>query len=364
MQNDLNFLQSKYFNSKNKKLTALVEKHKNGKISSAKYYKILENYLKKNASQSDGMYGTIITMSMNDYPNISLFLESDRLQKNLRNDRLSKDLQKVIDAMKTTITYVEFKKILEETDDFRDVDQLMALISQMPEDFKKEYVSAALSRFIEASNRSKKINPVALVSEERLLVEQLRIALSETKSEIEVSFLSDFFVYLSDYMRTSISADDYAYFKSRFDKFQKMWDKYSYYNNMYKLQADFAFLEEYYNVNDRRNEIFIDQITKENVLSKGKNSSPEINIDITSLLSGNKKIIVCITGGFHSKGFTEILDEKNISYAVITPNIRAGVGNVINNYENLALEQAAIFSQTLALALASQSSNAKLQNSF
>lgn len=359
MQNDLNFLQSKYFNSKNKKLAALAQKHKNGEISSAKYYKILANYLKKNARQSDGIYGAIITMSMDDYPNISLFLEADRLQSKLKSGRLSQDFQGVIDAMKAAVSYGEFKKILEETDDFRDVERLMAFISQMPEDFKKQHISAELSRFIEAANLSKKINPVALISEERLLVEQIRIALSENKQELEISFLSDFFVYFSDYMRTSISADDHSYFQSRFDKFQKMWDKYAYYNNMYKLQADFALLKEYYDVNDRRNEIFLEQIAKTNVLSKGETAAPRTNIDIAALLGGNKNIIVCITGGYHSKGFTELLDKKNISYAVITPNVRGGIENVIQNYESLALEQAAIFSQTLALTLASQSSNIK-----
>lgn len=362
MQNDLEFMQNKYFNYKNKKFESIIKKHKKGNIDNAKFYKILANYLNRNSNQSYGEFGTLIPLTLNDYPNISLFLEIDKVQKTINTKKAVKNLQEIIAYLKENMSFNNYRKLLADTNELQDSDKLLYFIATMPEDFKKEYISRDLSQSIAVANYLKQINPVKLITEERLLIEQIRISLSMNKQEVEISFLSDMFNYFSEYMNASISADDHEYFQSKFDKFRNLWSKYSYYDQMNSLQEDFDLLKEYYQVNDNRNEIFIENISKYEKIEKGKNDIPLINQSFEQLLSGKENIIVCVTGGYHSKGLADLLSSNKVSHAIITPSVFGDIEGVLAKYENLAIEQSAIFSQTLALSLASQASGAERMN--
>ena len=355
LQKELDFFQAKYFNARNKKLSKLVKKHKEGKISSAKYYTLLFNYLKKNSDQSHDTYGTLMPMDMSDYPNICLLLHSYKLQDSLNVKKINKDLNKLVAALKESVSFSEYKKILEQTGNFQDMYQLVSYLSKMPEDFKNKHFSPGIAKYIEVTSRAKQINPVDLIAEERFLVQEIRIALSSGKNELEISFLSDFFLYFCDYLKTSISADDYAYLKGSFDRFVTLWNKYSFHNKtMRELQEDFAFLNEYYEINDNRNEIFIKQIEKSVVLKSGTLPVPVTKESASAMLENKKNIIVCVTGGYHSKGLTELLAGKKVSFIVITPSVSGNVESTLAKYEREASEQAKIFSQSLALSLFSQ----------
>ncbi|MCL2144418.1 MAG: hypothetical protein FWH43_02850, partial [Endomicrobia bacterium] len=74
----------------------------------------------------------------------------------------------------------------------------------------------------------------------------------------------------------------------------------------------------------------------------------------------------CVTGGYHTKGLTDLLSSKNISYAVLTPNISDGgdIGAIHKNYENTALEQSGILSEGLQLTLFSQILNGEAGPEF
>jgi hypothetical protein len=212
-----------------------------------------------------------------------------------------------------------------------------------------------LVKFIEFNEKSKQINPVKMVTEERLLIENIRTSLSKNRSEIEVSFLSDMLLYFEDYLKTSISADDYAYLQSRFDKFLSMWEKYSLYNKtMADLKEDLTLLKEYYAVNDDRNEIFLKALFKDRSIGANKNSKAVFNETVSALAQGKKNVIVCVTGGYHSKGMADLLAKDSISYAVLTPMVSGGVKDSWENYEREARQQSVIFSQSLALSMFSQ----------
>ncbi|MCL2485560.1 MAG: nucleoside monophosphate kinase, partial [Endomicrobia bacterium] len=354
MNNDLIFLQKKYFNPANKKLSRLVKDHKSGKTASHKYYRTLLSYLQKNSEQSEGSYGTIMPLDLNDYPNILLFLRSDKLKRSLNNSKVSSDLQKIVLALRGELSYTQYQKLLYSTDNFKDTTALISHLNNLPEEFKTKYFTRDIKSFIEITSVFHVINPVELIKEERKLVENIRIALSLNKNELEVSFLSDFFLYFEDYMTTSIAADDHEYFENRFDKFKNMWVKYSFYNVLPQLEADFAVLSEYYSVNDKRNEIFISELSKHFDMKNKNASNSVLNKKAEDIISGKSNVIVCITGGYHSKGLSELLAGKNISYAVITPSISGDISAALQNYEALAVEQAKIFSQALALSLFSQ----------
>jgi hypothetical protein len=134
-----------------------------------------------------------------------------------------------------------------------------------------------------------------MIKEEKQLIEALRIAFSNDVAELEVSFLSDFFSSFEDYLTNRLSAEDYEYFVSRFEKFQKIWSKYTYKNHIKDLSDYFPLLNEYYKVNAQRNHVFFDKIAQ--------------FLPISAHAEDND-IVVLVSGGFHTEGLTKILPRR------------------------------------------------------
>ncbi|MCL2334533.1 MAG: hypothetical protein FWC57_00535, partial [Endomicrobia bacterium] len=352
LRNELEFFQLKYFSHENRRLAKLIDKHKKGYVSSEKYYSILLNYLKRNSAQSSGYYGTVMPLDMKDYPDICLFLYVSKIGKKLNQKTVNRDLGTIVGNIKETVSYSEYKTLLDQTGGFKDIDPLFDFIKRK----NISNIPASVSDFMEFNDKSKAVNPVKLITEERLLIENIRVALSKNRNELEVSFLSDMLSYFEDYLKTSISADDSAYLKSRFGKFQSLWEKYSPYNKtMTDLKEDIGLLNEYYAVNDERNEIFLKNINvKTNVAPSADKPKAVYNETVAKLVSGKKNVIVCVTGGYHSKGLTDLLAAGGISYAVLTPMVSGGVEKALKKYEETARAEAQMFSSTLQLSLFSQ----------
>ncbi|MDR2191832.1 MAG: hypothetical protein LBO62_02995, partial [Endomicrobium sp.] len=330
------------------------ESSKSGKIPAAKYYARLIDARNKNAAQSLGKYGAAMPFDINDYPNICLFLYADKMRRNINGNKVEKELEKLIAGLKDSLSYGEYKAFLERVDDFQNVSQIAAELDRMPEEFKGKYFTPEITKFLDMSVKFRQINPIELVSEERMLVEDIRAALSLNKTELEISFLSDFFLYFEDYLKASISAADYEYLQKKFDKFITLWDKYAFYNQMKGLEADFKLLKDYYEANDKRNEIFLSAFSQ-NADIENKNFSKRVfNAPVSKIIEGKKDIIVVVTGGYHTKGLADLLNAKGVSYAVVTPSVSGKIEDALKNYENAAAEQAAIFSQSLQLSLFSQ----------
>ncbi|MFH1319446.1 MAG: hypothetical protein ABII90_02180, partial [Bacteroidota bacterium] len=236
-----------------------------------------------------------------------------------------------------------------------------------------------------------------MIEEEKRLVEELRIAFSKDISELEVSFLADFYSYFKDYLLNTLSIDDYKYFILKFDKFKSVWNKYAFNSSIDELAEDFNLLNEYYESNCKRNYSFLKNIpeisqnihfqeipenknnnistqpqmslqgastTKQSSMSlRGasatKQSQPlntnfsNLNKTLSEVLK-NSKIVVIVTGGFHSEGLKSLLQDKKISYLTITPNVIQDTSISNSIYSTLAKKQAKLFgSQALALALGS-----------
>ncbi|MDR3113458.1 MAG: hypothetical protein LBU09_03700 [Endomicrobium sp.] len=354
LRKDLSFIQQKYFNAKNIKLEELVESHRNGNISSSKYYKRLINIRGKNSAQSLGRYGATMPFDLNEYPNVCLFLYVDKLGSAINYSKANSELTKLISRLKEDISYADYKDLLARTDNFQNSYLLFAELDAMPKEFKDKYLTPELAKLAHIQTKLRQINPVELISEERFLVEDIRVALSLNKTELEVSFLSDFFLYFEDYLKASISAADYEYLEKKFDKFLGLWDKYAFYNQISDLKEDFKLLKEYYEANDKRNEIFLSVVSQEAAIENRNSLKQIFNEPLSKLLDGKKNIVIAVTGGYHTKGLADLLNAKRISYAVVTPNTSGGVKEAYENYENAASQQAKIFSQTLQLSLFAQ----------
>ena len=332
-EKDLNFLQHKYLNVKNKKFNDLINKYRNGKIEARKYYKILFQYVNKYSEPTNGIYGTLLPIKTNDYPNIKTYILLGEYEKNIKFAKITAELKKILAALKTNISYEQYSNIIKNTNNLKDINELVTILNTMPQDFKDANFSNEIKNFINYVEISKQINPVKLVEEERILVENIRLALSKDEAEFDISYLSDFFNYFKDYLNTSITANNYQYFSKNFDKFKTLWDKYTYYNQINKYEKEFNLLSNYYETNVKRDYLFLEQIKKNISLKPGTNGKQDNNY--FNILKSSKNIVLVVTGGFHTEGLKNIVTENKISYVVITPNIKGSADFANNRYEQL-----------------------------
>ena len=346
-EKELSFYQKKYLGSDNIKFSEIVKKYNSGKLDTYDFYKSLFSYVKKYQQTSKHRYSDIIDLSIDDYPNMDMYLQVYEIQKRINLKDLTEQLKIIIKNLKQELSYSEYSKFLANTNNFTDKYALIASLDKLPAEYKQKYISKQLNDFIKSVKLQKNINPVELIDEERALVGQIRSVLSQNKAELEVSFLIDFFKYFKDFMLANISADDHQYFMGQIDKFINLWNKYSFYDKpMLELLERIPFINEYYAVNDYRNEIFMKKLN----IANNNISRKELPTRSFSSLIGGKKIAIVITGGYHTKGLTELLSKNNVSYAVITPTVLANIDNTYEKYEAAVKEEAAIASQTLASA--------------
>ncbi|MCX5782769.1 MAG: hypothetical protein NT145_08775, partial [Elusimicrobia bacterium] len=356
LKEDLKFIQAKYFNYKNKKFNEIIIKQKEGKISSEKYFKILKKYADK-INEDPKKYNSTFTVDINNYSNITGYLELlDKGQK-LDYKRISGQLQQFINEIKKTIPYQDYKLLVEKTENFSKLDLLYTYLAEISERAKNiSYGYPDLKKFFDYLEKGRALNPLQLVKEEKKLIEEIRIGLSEDIAELEVSFLNDFFTYFEDYLTNKLQSEDYEYFKERFTKFKLVWGKYTYKDKLQDLETDFKLLDEYYNVNEERNKSFVANILNgrekkveceaRNKILEGSLLStvsclPSAAVDeVVNSLSDAKEIIVIITGGFHTEGLEKLFSERNISYLTITPNITGCTKESVLIYEEIAKHQA------------------------
>ncbi|MCX5782154.1 MAG: LOG family protein, partial [Elusimicrobia bacterium] len=121
-----------------------------------------------------------------------------------------------------------------------------------------------------------------------------------------------------------------------------------------ELSSCSELFDKFYSVNVERNEYFIKNIFGEAPLSQNKNekiaSHPDPISKTIASLENAKDIAVVVTGGFHTEGFAKILEDRNISYLVITPNVTNDTKFAKSVYDQLAKKYAKEFaSQTVAL---------------
>ncbi|MGA2091087.1 MAG: hypothetical protein ABSH12_06470 [Endomicrobiales bacterium] len=323
LDDDIALLKARYLNRKNNKLNALLKDYRDHTISAQNYYKRIKRYVDKINEQPD-KYNALFKIRMANYPSTTAYLELLDLDTHLNSPRISRQLQSLIQELRSMLPYSEYNSLIRQTDSFSKTDKLYELLAQIAHvnkiDLRRNFPD--LDHFFTYLEKRKSVNPVQLIQEEKRLIEELRIALSHDVNEVEISFLADFYDTFKDYLFNKLSANDYEYFVSRFDKFKTIWAKYTYTNHLKDLETEFPVLDEYYKVNNDRTNCFVKNI----------------------LNDSSHNVIVMVTGGFHSEGLQKLLEDRHISYRTITPNVvnDAGSNNV---YQEIIKEQAAVFSR-------------------
>jgi len=345
LERDLGFITAEFIGPANKKLNDIISRRKLGRINDGKYYALLAGYVARiNADAHD--FGDMHNISITDYPNILSQIELTQIAKKLNYNKIPRQAQQFIADIKSNVTYSQYNSLLQKTANFTKTDDLYIQLAAIRHRETLRTVIMKypdLSRFLDFTEKNSDINPLELINEERRLIGQIRIALSADVSEVEVSFVADFFDCFRDYLSAKLSAEDYAYFNAKFGKFRNIWAKYAPVDKITALTADFQLLNDYYKANETRNEIFIknmpELIAGTNVRMAGVEAA---QYDDADRLLGDSRVILLVTGGFHTQGINKLLRERNIPYITITPNVTTDAAAAGVMYSKLVKKQAAM----------------------
>lgn len=353
---EISILNNYYTNEQNKRFSRILSKYKNGEINNVKFYKILLKYAEK-INNSPEKYNNIVPIDKSSYPNISRYMDLSKQSTEINTRLLGVQLQEFLTILKREMSYNSYKKLLDATNNFSDTEKLIDFLSKVCEErnFDLSKNLNELNKFIKIKNSNSLFNPVELLNEERILTDQIRMALSYDNTEYEIAFINDFQEYFQNYLKYSLNSGDWEYFKQSFDKFRLLYSKYAVIDRLKDIEKDFPHISKYYEVNSERNNIFIENILNDTDKITKLNSSGGRNAE--EIIKQSKEIIIVITGGYHSVDLQNILSAKNINSIVITPNITGDHGQANKKYENIIKEQNKILSQALAFKLASCSSD-------
>jgi len=340
---DITRLKDTYYNKDQKQLEYMVKRYKDGKLEAKKYYRLLDKFSEK------------LDVDIYGYHNIIGYINLIDRERKLDYKRIAAELQQFVGVIKQKLPYAAYRELLEKTDNFSKVDKVYTYLQNLAREYNINLAHSLpeLNSFFEYVDASQKVNPVDLVSEEKMLVGVLEMKLGRNQSQNDVAFMVDFFRYFEDYLENKISADDYAYFTANSDKFKLMWVRYIDNYKMSMLAPYLKTCDEFYKANLERNEYFVKTILGETpkISLNLEYDSPYIADSEKALLSLQKakSIKVVVTGGFHTAGISKLLEKQKVSYLVITPNVTQDTKLSQELYDKIAKEESKYLFQAFEL---------------
>ncbi|MDR1195364.1 MAG: hypothetical protein LBL00_02690, partial [Endomicrobium sp.] len=340
LDKELALLINKYFNFKNRRFNELSKRYKSGRISANKYYSALVKYINE-ANKGEDKYDSIYYINLDAYPNVKRYIAINGMTRLLNYRQITAQMRLFIKELKEKIPYSAYSALLEKTKNFENLNDLYVYVPALLKDYNivLDDSKSDLKLFFDYVQREKDLNPLELIKEEKRLIEKIRLGLSEDKSELEISFAADFYEYLKDYLSASISSDDYKYFKEKFALFKSVWEKYTYESALNSPEIDFKEINEFYDTNFKRDEIFSEKLSIQKAGNTQKTDAASITAQELAGILKNAEISAVVTGGFHSEGLQNICEQNNVSYITITPNV-AGFEDSNHIYTELAKRQA------------------------
>lgn len=345
MNRGLEMLKSRYWGMQNKRLDRMISAYRAGHLSSSRYYRQLEKYIEK-INENPAGYNNPYPINLAQYPAIVARIEMSDLERHVNYQRANQQLIVLIEELKVQLSYTDFCALLNETDNFSDkyalCEQVRRIDQELHFNVRKRFPD--LFRYLRVMELGRDINSVELVRQEQQIVEDLRFACSRSAAEREIAFLADFFGTFLDYLSVRLSAEDYAYFSMRFEKFKHIISRYLTPESMADMAKYFSALDAYYAANIRRNTVFVD------ALFRDAGTGP-----------AGRDVFVLVTGGFHADGVGRMLAEKKISYITVTPETGSTSSQGATVFNEQVTRQSRLFSsQGLSLTLPSCLANTKV----
>ena len=332
-----------YISSENKKVNRIIENYKQEKIKTDKYIELL---LKK-AKETDinlSKYGTIIK-----------FAQIISKQKAFDVKKLNDEIANLLNELKERLSFQEYKSLTEKASKKEfEVEFYFDLLKKAKDlDLLSDKKYKNTNAFFEYLVLNQNINTINLANEEKLFVKELRDKLAQTQAEKDIYFLQQSLEKLSQYLTNKMTAKDYEEFSESITKFKLLWEKYIYIDNLTSLTEYFDLADTFYKNNVERNRVFIKNVfgKKANKPVNGlriKNSLINHKDKVLEAISNGRKIHVVITGGFHTYGFNKLLEDENINYIVITPNVTGETTKAESLYKNIFKEEYDITNTTFA----------------
>ncbi|MDR2399610.1 MAG: hypothetical protein LBD61_04200, partial [Endomicrobium sp.] len=339
---DIQDLKAMYYNSKQKNMEYMYSEYIAGRMNAEKYYGLMEKYTDS------------IGIDLHKYKNIDIYLRMLREKKKIDFDRATKELQVLVMRLKESLPYNAYKMMEEKTKEFKEIDKLYAYLVKLS---RENNIDLSINfpelwKFFSYIELGKELNPLEMITEEERLRGQINFNFSNDQGIRDIVFMVVFERYMRDYLSSKITSDDYEYYKINIERFKDMWVKYvdNVKMNMLKKYEDEA--DKFYVINLQRNKYFLknmDLIENTGKIEKNYDENLSDEAKVIESLKDAVEIGVVITGGFHTRGLSDLLAKEGISYLVITPNVSGSIKEAENTYYNIAKEQGRVLSSALAV---------------
>ena len=339
-------LRGRYYNRQQKKIEELSARYTKGEIGASKYFAIMSKHAKK------------LAIDIDKYENLGMYIRMMEKQKGINYERTTQELQMFVLKLKENIPYGAYKKLVEGTKNFSQMDKLYGYLIKLSRQYNLNLGQnfRELEKFFEYIEMSQKINPLELIKEEQNFKDEINDKFSQNKAEQEVVFINNFIRYYEDYLSGKITADDCKYYRKNIGKFKHEWVKYIDNREIVALEQYERESDKFYEINEARNGYFIESMKEELVSKKidgevvGEN---EIDRAMNSMKRA-KEIYITVTGGFHTEELSNLISEKGITSIVITPSVTTDTKEAQETYYKIAQEQAKIAFQAIATLITSQ----------
>ncbi|MCL1901607.1 MAG: hypothetical protein FWG51_04345, partial [Firmicutes bacterium] len=319
MEKEIKSLRREKLTNANKKIFSALLKYENGKISQNNYYKYLCKCL-QNVEKT--ARGGVSNLKTSDYAHIKEFIN---LPDKINYKQAQKELQAYLNAAKNILPYSAYSELVKNNEIYEN-------LSKINKDYNidmKKY--AELEKSVRAYEYAKNADMLKLYNEEESLVNEILIK-NASNSEIETIILSLAFEKFKRFMTNNATDSDYKYLAEfGLDYFGELWNKNIESETFEKISGYIEIYNAYYDANNRRNIEFANRIIS--------------GIDVRKTQS----MTVAITGGFHTEELKELLLEKNIDVAVLTPKISGGIKEAEKKYKKLFGEQ--VQAETIGAAI-------------
>lgn len=324
---------NKYLTSEQKEILNVYNAYLNKRISREKFCKVLyKQMLKRNISDWR-------------YPNSKLYHDITKAGKKINQKKVHSQLQSVLSDLKSTLSYQNYADFLKKSDNLSDINSVFSFLSSNVDAAgKAKYPD--LFTMIKLREISSVINPLDLVEEDRQKVEDILLTESTTAKNKDVVFLNLFFEVYKKLLLAEISSKEYEYYKNNYALYSDIYSEYLN-NDAIDLFYFRRTAEEFNELNLERNKIFLEKMGVSSFLSSRTESEKSVVFNLPIFQSSNlpsifsaRKILIIVSGGFHSDGITKLLDENKISHITLTPNIKKNDYLYERQYLDSIVEQA------------------------
>ncbi|MBN1621459.1 MAG: CPBP family intramembrane metalloprotease, partial [Endomicrobiales bacterium] len=327
-------LKQKHLSKKIRKLEKLLFNTELKKKKTKKYYLQLEKIARKAGN------------SILEYPNLAKYIEVIKLKSDINYKRLPDELKQYNQEIKRTAPYGIYKILTDKLNTGNKIEEYYYGLYEVSRKYTPNLSSRYpnLAKFLDYIHLNYNLNPIDLIKEEEVFIQNSLNELSNRILDKELLFLSRMGSITANMVKVELPCAQFEFFNKNKNRFEVLLQKYFKNND---IKEALTLLEQeiicnYYEANLRRNDIFVENIvnhtspysspfrgdvgrgfnlaknTSEPTVPAGRQEGSPYEKQIN--LKNFQTIDIVIAGGFHTDIVSKF-KQKGISYLVVTPNI-------------------------------------------